>query len=285
MPPPAPFAARLAAATDRCGGAACVGLDPVVEKIPDAAPGDPVAAIEGFSLRVVDAVAGIAPAVKLQMACYERYGAAGVAVAERVLAAARAAGLLAIADAKRGDIGISAAHYAAAFTDGPLAADALTVNPYLGFDTLEPFRDAAVAAGTGVFVLVRTSNPGGDDLQSLRTDHGEVAEVVASGLERLGAGSDGAEPYGPIGAVVGATRPAVAEALRARMPRAVLLVPGIGAQGGDPATLSALFDADGHGALLTASRSVIYARDVAEGARELVAAAAAAAGGSATPGR
>ena len=273
-----PFAARLAAATDRCGGAACVGLDPVLEKIPRTPGEDPVAAVERFSLKVLDAVAGIVPAVKLQMACFERCGGAGVLAAERVLSAARAAGLLTIADAKRGDIGISAAHYAAAFASGPLASDAVTVNPYLGFDTLEPFRDAAVAAGSGVFVLVRTSNPGGDDLQSLETPAGGVAEVVAAGLERMNAELGGDAAYGPMGAVVGATRPEAAEALRARMPRSVLLVPGIGAQGGDPATLRALFDADGHGALLTASRSVIYADDPAEEARGLVAAAAAAAG-------
>lgn len=297
--PQTPFAQRLADATDRCGGAACVGLDPVVEKLPGAKTADPVAAIEAFSLRIVDAVAGRVPAVKVQMACYERYGAAGVAVAERVFAAAREAGLLTIADAKRGDIGVSAAHYAAAFTTGPLAADAVTVNPYLGFDTLVPFGEAAMAAGTGVFVLVRTSNPGGDDLQALPTPAGDLAGTVAEGLERLNAelgglkepegssgspgssgssGSSGrAQKYGPMGAVVGATRPSVAEALRARMPHSVFLVPGIGAQGGDPATLSALFDDAGHGALLTASRSVIYAADPAEGARELVAAAAAAA--------
>ncbi len=211
------------------------------------------------------------------MACFERYGSPGVAAAERVLMAARDAGLLTIADAKRGDIGVSAAHYAAAFTSGPLAADAVTVSPYLGFDTLEPFRDAAVAAGTGVFVLVRTSNPGGDDLQALQTPGGGVAEVVADGLERMNDGLDAGEAYGPMGAVVGATRPAVAEALRARMPRSILLVPGIGAQGGEPASLSALFDKNGHGALLTASRSILYANDPAEGARQLVAAAAKAA--------
>lgn len=277
-PAPSPFAARLAAATDRCGGAACVGLDPVLEKVPRRPGEDPVAAVERFSLGVVDAVAGRVPAVKLQMACFERYGGAGVLAAERVLAAARAAGLLTIADAKRGDIGVSAAHYAAAFAAGPLAADAVTVNPYLGFDTLAPFRDAAAEAGAGVFVLVRTSNPGGDDLQSLQTPAGGVAEVVAAGLERMNREADPDAAYGPLGAVVGATRPEVAEALRARMPRSVFLVPGIGAQGGDPAALSALFDARGHGALLTASRSVIYADDPAEGARELVAAAAAAAG-------
>ncbi|BAM03399.1 orotidine-5'-phosphate decarboxylase [Phycisphaera mikurensis] len=280
MAAPAPassFATRLAAAVDRRGGAACVGLDPVLEKVPHRNGGDPVAAIEAFSLRVVEAVAGLVPAVKLQMACFERYGSRGVAAAERVLGAAGEAELLTIADAKRGDIGVSAAHYAAAFTAGPLAADAVTVSPYLGFDTLVPFREAAAAAGTGVFVLVRTSNPGGDDLQSLRTPGGGVAEVVAAGIERMNGGLQAGEAYGPVGAVVGATRPAVAEALRVRMPRSILLVPGIGAQGGDPAALSALFDARGHGALLTASRSVIYAEDPAEGARRLVAAAAQAA--------
>lgn len=209
---------------------------------------------------VLEAVAGAVPCVKPQLACFERYGSGGVAVYERVVDHAKRLGLLVIADAKRGDIGISAAHYAEALLAGGHAADAVTVNPYLGPDTLEPFVDTAASHDAGVFVLVRTSNPGSDALQSREIVDGRtVAEAVADTVTQLGAAHAGSHGYSHVGAVVGATKPADAAALRARMPHALFLVPGFGAQGGSAQDVRACFKPDGTGAVITASRSVIYA--------------------------
>ncbi|MEE9404675.1 MAG: orotidine-5'-phosphate decarboxylase, partial [Algisphaera sp.] len=220
-------------------------------------------AIEGFSLGVIEAVADVVPAVKPQIACFERYGAAGYAAYERVVAAAADAGLFVVGDAKRGDIGTSSAHYAAGLVTGGAhgrGCDALTVNSYLGTDGIEPFFEAAQTAGAGLFALVRTSNPGGDALQGLRLDDGRtVAEAVADQMATLGERSVGACGYSLLGAVVGATKPADAVSLRKRMPQQIFLVPGFGAQGGGPDDVRACFKPDGTGALITASRSVIYA--------------------------
>ncbi len=244
----------------------CVGLDPVLEKLPVDLrnASDPVNGIEVFCFGVIDAVAGSVPAVKPQLACFERYGSTGYRVYERVVDAAKTAGLLVVADAKRGDIGISAAHYADAFLTGDHAADAVTVSPYLGPDTLEPFVDAASGSGKAVFVLVRTSNPGSAAWQSLETADGRrVVEHVADHVQALNAQRNGGEMYGPVGAVVGATHPAEAAQLRERMPDTLFLVPGFGAQGGGAEDVCPCFHADGPrqgtGAIITASRSVIYA--------------------------
>ena len=172
--------------------------------------------------------------------------------------AARQHGLVTILDAKRGDIGISASHYAAAAT--AMGADWITASGYMGPDTLMPFLDA----GLGTFVLVRTSNPGSDALQSLALADGRtVAEAVADMVEELGAARCGAHGMSQLGAVVGATKPADGSALRARMHRTIMLVPGYGAQGGTLADIRPLFGDSGHDAVVTASRSVIYAFDPA----------------------
>ena len=236
---------------------------------------------------VVEAVAGVVPCVKVQAACFERYGGAGggggFGVMFEVIEAAKSAGLIVIADAKRGDIGISAEHYATGFlgeadqqqksegisgTESPLRmsprrqhrahADALTVNPYLGGDTLTPFIDT----GAGVFVLVRTSNAGSDSVQSLALNDGRsVSEAVADMVADLGRPHVGESGYSTVGAVVGATKKADAAALRVRMPEQIFLVPGYGAQGGSADDVRACFKPDGTGALITASRSIIYAFD------------------------
>ena len=215
-----------------------------------------------FCRGVIDAVAGVVPAVKPQLACFERYGSAGYAVYESVVEYARSAGLLVISDGKRGDIGTSSAHYAAGLITGndlAVGSDALTVNAYLGVDGLEPFADAAAEAGAGLFALVRTSNPGGDALQSLPLGDGRtVAEAVADALAAFGESYLGTSGYSLVGAVVGATKPADAAALRRRMPRQLLLVPGYGAQGGSAEDVRACFNPDGTGAIITASRSVLY---------------------------
>ncbi len=260
-----PFAQRWLDAAKQKGGPVCVGLDPVLERLPAAVRdgNKAVGSIETFCLGVIEAVAPFVPAVKPQLACFERYGSEGLAVYERVVDAAHAAGLLVIADAKRGDIGVSASHYAAAFLEGPHAADALTVSPYLGPDTLEPFIESAVKNSAAVFVLVCTSNPRSGTWQGLPTNDGRrVVEHVADFVESMSKKHAGAEAYGPVGAVVGATHPDEAAALRQRMPHVLFLVPGFGAQGGGVEDVLPCFREDGTGAVVTASRSVLYPEPV-----------------------
>lgn len=257
----AAFADMLLDAIDRAGAPACVGIDPVAERLP--APlrgGDPVAGIRAFSLGIVDAAAGVAAAVKFQSACYERYGAPGVEALWVAMRRARDAGLVVLLDAKRGDIGISAEHYAAAAAGA--GAQAVTVSGYLGPSSVEPF----IGAGLGVFVLVRTSNPDSDAVQGAAlTDGRSVAAMMADMTAGLGEPHVGLRGYSGVGAVVGATKAADGRALRARMQRQVFLVPGFGAQGGTGDDVRGLLGrrargtaAGGCGVLVTASRSVIY---------------------------
>lgn len=252
---------RLFASIEAAGAPVCVGLDPVAEKLPPAlrpSGGDAAsaAAVEAFSVGVIDAVRGVVPAVKVQAACFERHGPEGSAALARVLAhARRCEGLEVILDFKRGDIGISAEHYAAS-ARGAFGAGWTTVSAYLGTDSLLPF----LAEGHGAFALVRTSNPSGDALQGLRLADGRtVAESVADLVAVAGAAHLGTCGFSALGAVVGATKRADAAALRARMPAQVFLVPGFGAQGGGVDDVLPCFRPDGRGALVTASRSVIYA--------------------------
>lgn len=247
---------RLLAAMDRTGCNACVGLDPVLEKLPASIDRtDAVEAIRVFSLGVLESVAQTVACLKVQSACYERYGAAGLGVLDEVLTAAESFNLPVILDAKRGDIGISAAHYAAAAFQRTSPPSWLTVNGYLGSETLEPYLEHG-----GIFVLVRTSNPGSAEFQSLRLEDGRsVSDAMADMVAKLAAPRRNAAGWSDVGGVVGATHPREAEQLRDRMPGVVLLVPGIGAQGGSVADCKPLCGPDGHGALLTASRSIIYA--------------------------
>ncbi|MCW5767384.1 MAG: orotidine-5'-phosphate decarboxylase [Phycisphaeraceae bacterium] len=257
-----PFIDLLVEGVERLGSPICVGLDPVLEKLPEpvrAEHWEPAAAIEAFSTGVIDAVAGIAPVVKLQSACYERYGAAGVRVLEHVAAHARSRGMLVLLDAKRGDIGISAEHYAQAAVG--LHANAITVSGYLGPSTIEPY----LRAGLGVFVLVRTSNPDSDVVQGVELgDRRSVAGMMGDMVAGIGANWKGERgTLSSVGAVVGATKAADGRMLRERMPDQVFLVPGYGAQGGTQADVRALLrpgplGAGESGVLVTASRSVIY---------------------------
>ena len=231
----------------------CVGLDPVATRLPGAIDGsDPLEAIERFSNGVLDAVVGVVPCVKIQAACFERYGHLGVAAMERVITRARDAGFVVILDAKRGDIGISATHYAAGAA--ATGADWITLNGYLGEDGITPFLEA----GLGVFVLVRTSNPSGDEIQAPACGDGTVAGLVAGMVDRLGKAS-GRNGAVSVGAVVGATKPEAAAALRASMSDAPFLLPGYGAQGGGADGVRAALDGRGGGVLVTASRSIIHA--------------------------
>lgn len=238
----------------------CVGLDPVVNRLPDELrPTDASASVEAiraFSIGVLDAVAGRVPCVKLQSACFERYGFAGMEALQQVIGEASNRDLIVILDAKRGDIGLSAEHYAASAFAQQHAADWITINAYLGDDGIRPF----LAPSHGAFALVRTSNAGGDAIQALRLDDGRtVAEGVADLVASIGAEHVGASGYSSLGAVVGATKHDDMASLRDRMPQQVFLVPGYGAQGGGAADVRPCFDARGGGAIVTASRSVIYA--------------------------
>ncbi len=280
------FADRLHEACRDKGAPICVGLDPVFDRLPDELrqnagddPAKQVAAVELFCAAVLDAVADHAPCVKIQAACFERYHTIGFGAMFNTIAAAKQRGMLVILDAKRGDIGTSAAHYAAGLLAGPDSADALTVNSYLGADSLQPFMDVAAREGKGLFALVRTSNPGGDALQGLALKDGRtVAEAVADMVADVGGEQAyvSESGYSLLGAVVGATKPDDAATLRRSMWRQVFLVPGFGAQGGTAEDVKACFHDDGSGAIITASRSVIYAyeKNNAGPWREAVAAAA-----------
>jgi orotidine-5'-phosphate decarboxylase len=248
---------RLSEAVRSCCSPACVGLDPVVDRLPDVLTGSPLHRIEAFSLGIIDAVKGRVPAMKLQSACYEAYGGEGVTVLTHVAEVARSNGMIVILDAKRGDIGISARHYATAAFEA-IGADWVTASPYLGMETLEPFLER----GGGVFALVRTSNPGSDQLQALRLEDGRtVSQCVAEQVAVLGEQWLGNSGWSSLGAVTGATKVSDLAHLRAAMPHQFLLVPGYGAQGGRAEDVAACFVESGMGALITASRSVIYADD------------------------
>lgn len=250
------FADRLAEAVSRAGSPVCVGLDPVYEKLPAElrSGADHCDAIEAFSAGVIDACRSVVPAVKFQSACFERYGSRGVRALELCVKRAVDAGLAVVLDAKRGDIGVTAEHYAASAAHA--SADAITLNGYLGPETIEPY----LKAGLGVFVLVRTSNPGGDIVQAPKLADGRsVAEMMADHVAALGAAWMGAGGMSDVGAVVGATKASEGAALRARMPTQFFLVPGYGAQGGTAADVARLRTRDGGGVLVNASRSVIFA--------------------------
>jgi orotidine-5'-phosphate decarboxylase len=265
------FADRLAESVERKHSQLVVGLDPVVERLPgelraEAERGRPDAAsaFARFCCDLVDAVEPHAVAVKPQSAFFEALGADGVRAFEEVCDYARAAGLLVIADAKRGDIGSTARAYAAAFVeprgDADPLADAVTLSPYLGGDSLEPFLAACRRNGAGLFCLVKTSNPGSGDVQDVSLADGRrLWEHVAELVHEWGDDLVGDRGLSAVGAVVGATFPREVAQARTLLPQAVLLLPGIGAQGGAPADVAAAFGADPASALVSASRSVIYA--------------------------
>jgi orotidine-5'-phosphate decarboxylase len=251
------FSDRLLDAIDRVGSPACVGLDPVEAALPAsvrAAHPAPEAAVRAYCLTLLDAVAETVPAVKPQSACFERLGPPGAAILHEVCTHAARRGLVVVLDAKRGDIGVTAEHYAAAAA--ATGAHAVTVNAYLGPETVRPYP----AAGLGAFILVRTSNPDSDSVQSLPLADGRsVAEMMADHVAAIGTGYVGRRGYSDLGAVVGATKASDGRALRGRMPRTLFLVPGYGAQGGTAEDVRALLDSRGGGVLVNASRSVIRA--------------------------
>ncbi|MEI6231749.1 MAG: orotidine-5'-phosphate decarboxylase [Planctomycetota bacterium] len=268
------FSDRLDAAIRAKGNPICVGLDPRFDSIPkfitEAAiqsKGDTslarALAFLQFNQAIIDAVSDIVPICKPQIAFYEELGTDGICAYESTCAYAREKGLLVISDAKRGDIGATAEAYAQAHLGGPTSpfnADALTVNPYMGRDTLEPFLKTAAANGGGVFVLVKTSNPGSGDLQDLKLQDGRfVREHVAQMVHEIGRPHLSTCGLSDVGAVVGATYPDEARALRALMPDTYFLIPGYGAQGGSAQDAAAGFRSDGRGAIVNNSRGIIFA--------------------------
>ncbi len=268
------FADRLHAAVLRRGNPVLVGLDPRVESLPEGllAPSADkdwakIAAAYGqFCRGVIDTVAPLVPAVKPQAAFFEQLGPAGMSVLSEVIHYAHEKGLLVILDGKRNDIGTSAAAYAEGMLgsggQSPWGADALTVSPYLGDDSLKPFVDVAVQRAAGVFVLVKTSNPGGKMFQDLVADRRPLYRHVAAYVESTAAKTVSACGYGAVGAVVGATYPAQLAELRAQMLHTWFLVPGFGSQGGTARDVAAAFDVRGCGAIVNNSRSIIFAHSV-----------------------
>jgi orotidine-5'-phosphate decarboxylase len=264
------FADRLAEAVARKGSTLCVGLDPRIELLPPELvtglkPGRAgrARAYERFCEGLIEAVAEEAVAVKPQVAFFEALGGYGMTALERVCDAAAERGLLVIADAKRGDIRSTAEAYAEAWLaprdGGRPVADALTVNPYMGGDSVEPFL-AACGQGAGLFVLARTSNPGAADLQEQPLLDGRpLWERTAELIAEWGAGLIGESGLSSVGAVVGATHPEAVERARELMPAQILLLPGVGAQGGSAGDLAAAFRDHPAGGLVVAARSVIYA--------------------------
>jgi orotidine-5'-phosphate decarboxylase len=281
------FSDRLVAAVERKRSQLCVGLDPRVDLFPVELRGEaPAAAAERFCRGIVDAVAPHAVAVKPQIAFFEALGAEGIRAFEQVCVYARAAELLVIVDGKRGDIGSTARAYATAYLEGaaqpPVLAggpgegargnrevppartyplgDALTVNPLLGSDSVDPFLAAARRYGGGVFCLVKTSNAGSADVQDLALSDGRpLWTQVAALVDQWGEDLVGDSGLSSVGAVVGATFPREVGEARRLMPRSVLLLPGVGEQGGTPADVARAFTSGPASALVSASRSVIYA--------------------------
>lgn len=277
-PPPKHFADRLIGRCRALGHPLCVGLDPHLDRIPELfrrgsmEAEDPRAAeaVESMLAAVIDRVADRVAVVKPQIAFFEQLGPAGVVVLARLVARARAAGLPVLLDAKRGDIGSTATAYARAYLGegAAMPCDAITLNPYLGLDSLRPFIDRAEGEGCGLFVLVKTSNPGSGDFQDRPLEgageslHRTVARALADDCERLRGPETG---WSSLGVVVGATWPGESEGVRERLPTSLFLVPGYGAQGGSAADAVRGFvrgpDGRLEGGVVNSSRGILFPAD------------------------
>jgi len=265
------FADRLADAVDAKRSQLLVGLDPRPDLLPVELRGETYLsrgaaadACARFCRGLIDAVSPYVVGVKLQVACFEALGSDGLRAYEEVCDYARAATLLVVADGKRGDIGSTARAYADAYLeageDGRLPVDALTVNPYLGSDSVEPLLAACRRSGAGIFCLVKTSNAGSADIQDLALSDGRrVWQQVAELVNEWGSGLLGERGLSSVGAVVGATVPRVIGDARRAMPQTIILLPGVGAQGATPADVARAFTSGPASALVNASRSVIFA--------------------------
>ena len=262
------FMDRLAAGVREKKSPLMVGLDPRRASLPeplkvaeDASAEQIAAAYRDFCLGVIEAVVDFTPIVKPQAAFFEQLGPAGMVALGDVIAHAKKAGLLVCVDGKRNDIGSTAEAYADGWLgeSSPWRGDALTVSPYLGDDSLEPFTKVAAERDCGVFILVKTSNPGGGLWQDRKVEGQALYQGVGQHVEGLAAATLGNSGYGVTGAVVGATYPEQLAELRAAMPHTWFLIPGFGAQGGSAADVAGGFDAEGLGAVVNSSRGVIFA--------------------------
>jgi orotidine-5'-phosphate decarboxylase len=255
VPTTGPFGARLRAAMD-ARGPLCAGIDPHAALLEAWGLPDSVDGLERFALGAAEALGPTVAAVKPQSAFFERFGSRGIAVLERTIEACRAAGALVVLDVKRGDIGSTAQAYADAYLDpsSPMAADAITASPFLGFGSLAPMLDTARTHGAGVFVLALTSNPEGPEVQHATVADGRT--VAATVLDALRRANEGADPMGSFGAVVGATIGDVDADLDVNGP---LLVPGIGAQGGTADDVRRIFDGVLDTVLPSSSREILGA--------------------------
>jgi len=262
------FADRLCRAIVSKGNPVLVGLDPRTESLP---PGllqgegleQTAKAYASFCRGVIDVVAPLVAAVKPQAAFFEQLGPAGCTALAEVIRYASGKGLLVVIDGKRNDIGTTAAAYAEAYLgpgeSSPWGGDALTVSPYLGDDSLTPFTDVARKRGAGIFVLVKTSNPGGKVFQDLMVDEQPLYRHVAALVEEMSKASAGEFGYGVAGAVAGATYPQQLGEIRQAMSHSLLLIPGYGAQGGTAKDCAPAFDDRGLGAIVNNSRGIIFA--------------------------
>lgn len=275
------YADRLLSAIEKKDSPCIVGLDPQLDLMPDfiridvqemPRPDAVRCAITRFNQTVLEAVNTVVPAVKLQIAFYEQYGLPGLQAFQDSINAARDLGLIVIVDAKRNDISSTAQAYANAFlgrtnifgeSEAIFDVDCITVSPFLGRDSLVPFINACAEYGKGIFILVKTSNPGSVDLQdhTLAGTGERLYKSLAKTVDDCGNKVVGESGYSSIGAVVGATFPEEARELRRLMPRAIILVPGYGAQGGTAEGAAACFNSDRRGAVVNASRSIIYSHD------------------------
>ena len=271
------YSSRLNARIQQLHTPALVGIDPRWESLPlsirTAAQSRTTNrlerdawAFECFSKQLIDIVAPLVPAVKPQVAFFEQLGVPGIAALLSVMTYARNAGLIVIADAKRGDIGSTAEAYAQAWLAGEdqdaaaFPADALTINPYLGSDTLQPFADLAHRRNAGLYVLVRTSNPGAVEFQDRVAEGRPLFEVIAQTVQNLSESTRATNgTFGCVGAVVGATWPTQLTTLRQQMPAVPLLIPGYGAQGGTSSDTAGAFNSDGLGAVVNNSQGINFA--------------------------
>ena len=265
---------RLIQAIGKTGNPTAMGLDTQISHLPEeflAAGAENnaqrSAAILRYNAALLELMQGIIPCVKVQVAYYEQLGLQGMFAFAQTLRMARAQGYVTIADVKRNDIGATSEAYARAYlTPGAdFEADFVTVNGYLGVDGIKPFTDLCAEYEKGLYILVKTSNPSSGQLQDKKIGRKTVYETMADLVMEWGAGLVGECGYSSIGAVVGATYPEQGTALRARMAQTPFLVPGYGAQGAGGAELKGCFDADGRGAVVNASRSLLAAHKKAEG--------------------
>ncbi len=264
------FGDRLANAVRDKHAPVCVGLDPLVERLPESlrSLNSATDAITAFGRGVIEAVAPLVPAIKINIAFFEPYGPGGITAYHELIAVSHCAGLLVIGDVKRADIGHTSAQYAKATlggaADDPAVADAVTVNPYFGWDGVGPFVETAQATGRGLFVLVQTSNESASRVQGLTLADGSMVCHSVAQMVQEWAGADGLvglSGYSCIGAVVSPRDLPSTVRLRDIMPNCIFLVPGFGAQGRTADEVAKCFKPDGTGAVVAASRSVIFAHN------------------------